>query len=362
MAASRNTVTILAATKLCVFVLASLLVTGTLVAIMGSFSFGSQSEYKAVFSSASLLAKGDDVRVAGVTVGEVKKVEIKNRNDAQVTFKIKSEVPMTAATRADIRFLNLVGSRYLALSEGADGAPRLPDGGVIPKSRTKPALNLTELFNGFQPLFQALQPAEINDLSMNLIKVLQGEGGTIGELMSHTASLTNALADRDQLIGDVIDNLSAMLKTVDDRHQQLSDLVIELKNWLGKVATDRKAIGASVQNLSSLTADLADLLTRSRPYLKADVAQLNKMMKILNKPGNQAVLDEVLDRLPVMLARQTRTGTYGSWYNYYLCDFSGKIILPDLPGTPAVQKLLGEIQKNLNKSLAFHSTADRCDP
>ncbi len=362
MAASRNTVTILSAIKLGIFVAASLVVTGTLVAIMGSFSFGSQSEYKAIFTSASLLNKGDDVRVAGVTVGEVKKVEIKDRNDAEVTFKIKSEVPMTRATRADIRFLNLVGSRYLALSEGADGAAKLPGGGVIPKTQTQPALNLTELFNGFQPLFQALQPAEVNDLSMNLIKVLQGEGGTIGQLMSHTASLTNALADRDQLIGDVIDNLSALLKTVDDRHNQLSDLVIELKNWLGKVATDRHAIGASVQNLSSLTADLADLLTQSRPYLKADVAQLNRMMKILNKPSNQAVLDEVLQRLPVMLARQTRTGTYGSWYNYYLCDFSGKIILPDLPGNGAVQKVLAQVQKSLNTSLAFHSTAERCDP
>ncbi len=57
---------------------------------------------------------------------------------------------------------------------------------------------------------------------MNLVKVLQGEGGTIGSLMSNTASLTNSLADRDKLIGEVIDNLSSMLKTVDDRHQQLS--------------------------------------------------------------------------------------------------------------------------------------------
>ena len=90
----------------------------------------------------------------------------------------------------------------------------LPSGGTIPVSRTKPALNLTELFNGFQPLFQALTPTEVNQLSMNIVKVLQGEGGTVGSLMSNTASLTNALADRDELIGRVIDNLSAMLKTV----------------------------------------------------------------------------------------------------------------------------------------------------
>ncbi len=356
MAANRNTVTTVAAVKLGIFVLVSLLVTGVLAAIMGSFGFGSQTQYKAMFTSASLLVKGDDVRVAGVSVGEVKKVEIKDRNTAEITFKVKSDVPVTTTTRAEIRFLNLVGARYMSLNEGASKGQKLPAGGMLPLSQTAPALNLTELFNGFQPLFQALQPDEVNQLSLNLIKVLQGEGGTISSLMGNTASLTSTLADRDELIGSVIDNLSSMLKTVDDRHQQLSTLIVELRTWLGKVSEDRKAIGASVSNLSGLTAELADLLTQSRPYLKNDIAQLKRLLAILNKPGNQDILDEVLNRLPVMLSRQTRSGTYGSWYNYYLCDFAGSIILPDLPNVPG----LAEIQKNL-RNLSFHSTASRCD-
>ncbi len=356
MSVSRNTVTTLAAIKLGIFVLVSVIVTGTLAAIMGSFGFGSQTEYKADFTSASMLVKGDDVRIAGVSVGEVKNVEIKARSYAEVTFEVKSDVPVTDTSRAEIRFLNLVGARYLALMPGPQRGDPLPGGSTIPKARTQPALNLTELFNGFQPLFQALQPAEVNDLSMNLVRVLQGEGGTVGGLMSHTASLTNALADRDKLIGEVIDNLSSMLQTVDDRHDQLNTLIVQLKTWLGKVSKDRKAIGASVSNLSSLSANLADLLTQGRPYLKADVAQLRRMMKLLNKPANQDVLDEVLNRLPVMLSRQTRTGTYGSWYNYYLCDLDGSIILPDLPDVPG----LAAVQASL-KNMAFHSTAKRCE-
>ena len=98
------------------------------------------------------------------------------------------------------------------------------------------------------------------------------------------------------------------------------------------LAADRKAIGASVANLSGLTAEVADLLTQGRPYLKADIAQLRRVMTILNKPSNQAALDEVLNRLPLMLARQTRTGTYGSWYQYYLCDFDGS----DHPARPGL--------------------------
>ncbi|MET0838508.1 MAG: MCE family protein [Marmoricola sp.] len=364
MSTSRNTKTVVAGIKLGIFVMVSLVVTATLTAIMGSFAFGSEAEYKADFTSASLIQKGDDVRVAGVEVGSVKNVEIKNRNAAEITFKVRKGVDLTSSTRASIRYLNLVGDRYMSLEQGSRGGSRLPAGGTIPASRTTPALNLTELFNGFQPLFQALQPSEVNNLSLNLIKVLQGEGGTIGSLLSNTASLTNSLADRDKLIGQVIDNLSSLLKTVDDRHQQLSSLVVELKKWLTNVADDRDAIGDSVQSLSGLSAELAKLLTLGRPYVKADVAQLRRTMKILNKPKNQSVFDEVLNRLPLLLTRQTRTGTYGSWYQYYLCDFDGKITLPDLvPGPLGNDSIPGlkQIQDKLN-DLSFYSPVKRCNP
>ncbi|MFL6060525.1 MAG: MCE family protein [Marmoricola sp.] len=362
---ARNTATSLAAIKLGIFTLVSILVTGVLAMIMGNFGFGSTTQYQALFSSASLISKGDDVRIAGLTVGSVKGVKIVDRTHALVTFKVKSDVPVTTASHADIRFLNLVGDRYLSISQGEPGAPRLHGGATIPMSQTTPALDLTALFNGFQPLFQALDPPQINELSMNLVKVLQGEGGTISELLSRTASLTNTLADRDQLIGDVITNLSTMLRTVDDHHQQLDDLVVQLKGWLGNLSTDRKVIGTSLTNVSSLTSELSDLLTRGRPLLKADVEQLGRVAHILAQPRNKAILNEALDRLPELFRKQARIGTYGSWYNYYLCDFTGRIILPKLDlstlGIPNLTApLIAQLEKSLSKALVFHSTADRC--
>ena len=59
------------------------------------------------------------------------------------------------------------------------------------------------LFNGFKPLFQALSPADINQLSYEIVQVFQGEGGTLESLLGHTASVTNTLADRDQVISDL---------------------------------------------------------------------------------------------------------------------------------------------------------------
>lgn len=353
----RQAATLSAGIKLGIFTVVSILVTGLLAAIMGNIGFGSGTEYKALFATASMLEEGDDVRIAGVSVGEVRKVEHYERDKALITFRVKSDVPLTTSSRAEVRFLNLVGDRYLALEAGADaGAARLDSGDTIPIDQTSPALDLTTLFNGFKPLFQALTPDQVNELSMNLVQVLQGEGGTVAGLLEKTASLTTTLADRDQLIGEVITNLNTTLTTVDSRSEQVTELVTELKGWMTDLAADRKLIGSSLDNISALTVEVAGLLQGTRPALKADVAQLRRLATLLNKEKNKDVIRELVDRLPESMTDQTRTGTYGSWYNYYVCGFSGEIKLPaglgDLP-------VIKQLQQQLNQ-LDFRSTAPRC--
>jgi phospholipid/cholesterol/gamma-HCH transport system substrate-binding protein len=352
---SRDTTFTLAAIKLTIFVVVSVLVTAMLVIIMSGTVHGSQTEYKAIFTSASELKSGDDVRIAGVVVGKVKGVKIYQRDHAMVTFKVKDDVPLTKDSTASIRFLNLIGARYMSLSQGKEGAPRLPGGSTLPIGQTTPALNLTALFNGFQPLFAALRPADVNKLSLNLVKVLQGEGGTVQELLANTASLTSTLADRDELIGEVITNLNTLVGTVADHHKQLDQLIVSLKGWFGDLASDRTVIGSSLTNISAVTKTVADLLTRGRPLLKNDVAQLRRLFTILAEPKNKAYLDHTLDLLPSMLAKQTRIGVYGSWYNYYLCEFHGGVVLPS--------QLMDALPANVQQAMSdftLYSQAKRC--
>ncbi|WP_300678901.1 MlaD family protein [Nocardioides sp.] len=357
----RDLRTLSAGIKLVVFLVVSLVVTGGLAMIMGHLGGGDQREYKAVFTSASQLAQGDDVRVAGVSVGEVEDVRIHGNDQAIVTFKVDAAVPMTKASGAQIRYLNLVGDRYLALTQGTAGAARLGSDDVIPVSQTQPAINLTELFNGFQPLFQALSPDDVNTLSSNLIKVLQGEGGTVESLLTQTASLTSSLADRDQLISSVIGNLTTTLQTVDSHRTQLASLIDQMSNWMGDLAGDRTAIGDSVAQIGAMTKSLAGLLTDARPWTKTDIVQLRRVMEILNKPENQAVMDETMARLPQTLQAQARIGTHGSWYNYYLCDFDMKLTLPSLGKAIDNSAPMKALQKALS-SIAVYSTAERCKP
>ena len=122
---SRNSVTAAAAVKLGIFTIASVLVTGLLTVIMGNIGFGDTTKYSAMFSTASQLQPGDDVRVAGVSVGEVKDVEVYQRTRALVTFTARSDVPMT--TREPCRDpLPQPGRR--PLPRAGPGRPAAPSG------------------------------------------------------------------------------------------------------------------------------------------------------------------------------------------------------------------------------------------
>src|SRR5262249_19275487 len=154
--------------------------------------------YKALFTDVTGVLPGDDVRVAGVKVGRVTAVELApDGHTAQLSFT--ASIPLTTMTLAKIRYRNLVGQRYVALSEGKGGGTLLRHDAVIPLANTAPALDLTVVFNGFRPLFTGLSPQDVNAFAYEIIQLLQGEGGTMAALLSRTASLTGTLADRDEL-------------------------------------------------------------------------------------------------------------------------------------------------------------------
>ena len=106
-----------------------------------------------------------------------------------------------------------------------DSDKRLPGGGTIPVERTEPALDLDALIGGFRPVFRALDPDKVNTIAQSIITIFQGQGGTINDILDQTASLTSALADRDQAIGEVIRNLNTVLDTTVKHQQQFDETV-----------------------------------------------------------------------------------------------------------------------------------------
>jgi phospholipid/cholesterol/gamma-HCH transport system substrate-binding protein len=203
---------------------------------------------------------------------------------------------------------------------------------MIPLSQTEPALDLTALFNGFRPLFTALEPGDVNQLSYEIIQTLQGEGGTVTSLLTHVASLTNTLADRDQVIGQVITNLNSLLGTIDARRQQFGTLVTNLQQFISGVSHDRTAILSSIDSINGLTSATTSLLDKVRPSLKSDIAGLNVAAATL--ANNGGAVNRALQQAPGRLNLLDNSSSYGSWFNFYLCALDAKI---QMPGGPVIQ-------------------------
>jgi phospholipid/cholesterol/gamma-HCH transport system substrate-binding protein len=311
--------------KLIIFMIVTSILTLFLAATIGNITLGGKTKYSAVFSDVTGLLAGNDVRIAGVRVGQVSGIAITERKLAKVTFTLdqKRKIPKSSILR--LRYRNLVGERYLAVTEGPGSADPLKPGSTFPLTQTRNALDLTVLFNGFRPLFQALDPESTNQVAFELVQTLQGEGGTLENLMQRTASLTTTLADRDAVIGRVITNLSAVLDTLDNG-DQLSQLILQLRRLSAGFAQDRTAIGQSIVGINDLTSATTSLLSDVRGPLRNDIAQLNTLAGTLD--ANKATVNGVLQRLPTKLDRIIGTATYGSWFNFYLCGFDGRIVLP----------------------------------
>jgi phospholipid/cholesterol/gamma-HCH transport system substrate-binding protein len=326
--------------KLIAFLLVTFAATYVLATTIANTNYGATKSYHAIFTNTQGLSSGDDVRIAGVRVGTISGIKlIKNAADndkweSRITFSVLNTRALPKSTIATLRYRNLVGQRYLDLAQGA-GDPNdvLSGGGTIPVNQTHPALDLTYLFNGFQPLFQVLNATQINQLSSEVISTLQGEGGALELLLTNLADLTNAIADKDQVIGDVVDNLASVLTAIGDRDVELSNLVTQLQRFISGLAQDRTTIGNSIDSINALATSTSNLLGNIRAPLAKDITDLTALTANLNASGKD--IAKYLQDLPNTVAVLVRTGSYGSWFNFYLCNASGQVNL--IPGAKPLQ-------------------------
>jgi phospholipid/cholesterol/gamma-HCH transport system substrate-binding protein len=314
--------------KLVAFLVVTSFATYVLAATIANTSYGSTTTYRADFTDANGLNIGDDVRVAGVRVGTVSGISIVRHNTAEVTFTVQKSRPLPDSAEVTLRYRNLIGQRYLDVDQGNPGDstklqnPNTP----IPESRTHPAVDLTVLFEGFKPLFEGLDAGQINQLSEEIIQTLQGEGGSLELLFSTLGDLTNSLADKDKVIGDVITNLNSVLSTIGQRDTELSNLIVQLQGFISGLANDRKTIGNALTGINNLSTKTAGLLTQVRQPLAKDIKDITGLVGVLN--ANSSSIKYVLTQLPLTIGPLIRTASYGSWFNFYLCDQSGTLTLP----------------------------------
>ena len=312
------------AIKLGALSLVLLLFTAVIVVVFGQLRFDRTTGYSAIFKNASGLRAGQFVRASGVEVGKVDKVQLLPGGDrVQVDFNVDRSLQLFQGTTASIRYLNLIGDRFLELKRGEDNTA-MPAGSTIPDSRTEPALDLDALVGGFRPLFRALDPDKVNGIAQSIITIFQGQGGTINDILDQTASLTSALADRDQAIGEVVKNLNTVLDTTVKHQQQFDDTIKNFEVLVTGLKNRADPIAASVANISDAAGSVADLLGENRPLLQRTVTDLEIIQQPLIDQKDQ--LNDTLIKIPAALKIIGRAGgIYGDFFNFYACDISLKL-------------------------------------
>lgn len=159
-----------------IFTVVMLLVAAGLVVVFGQFRFASTNTYHANFTDASRLKAGEDVRIAGVQVGSIKSVKLKNDNTVDVKFTLNDRYQLYSSSRAVIRYQNLVGDRYMEITSGPGELRKLPAGGTVVLANTQPALDLDALLGGLRPVVKGLDGKKVNEITAAMIEALQGQG------------------------------------------------------------------------------------------------------------------------------------------------------------------------------------------
>jgi phospholipid/cholesterol/gamma-HCH transport system substrate-binding protein len=311
---------------------------GALIATYGQLRFSATKTYSAVFDTVSGLKNGNFVRIAGVEVGKVQGVTITDDAKAVVTFSADNSVVLTQGTKAVIRYDDLIGGRFLALEQGAGPVKILPPGGTIPLDRTAPALDLDALIGGFRPLFRALDPDQVNALSGQLIAAFQGQGPTIGSILTQTAALTNTLADRDELIGQVVVNLNTVLGSLGDRSDKFGEAIDSLTGLIHGLEERDHDISNAVAYSNASAATIADLLTRARPPLQKTIQQTDRTAAAVL--AEHDYFDNLLSTLPDAYRVLGRQALNGDFFSFYLCDIALKV--NGKGGQPVYIKIAGQ--------------------
>ncbi|MGH3724167.1 MAG: MCE family protein [Mycobacterium sp.] len=279
---------------------------------------GSTTSYAAVFTDVFGLREGDDVRIAGVRVGRVQRIEL-NGTLAKVNFAVQDGQRLPGSTGASVTYQNIVGQRYLALAQGHSGpAGLLPPGGVIPLGRTEPSFDIGTLLNGYEPLFAVLDPAQVNNLTQAVIGSLQGDSAAFTTLVDQTSTLTKTFAGRDDALDHVITGLDRVVGSLAEQNQDFENAIVATRRVVDQFDSRRPELVSSmgkmtevVKNLSRVARDvdpsLHDLLTREPGFAQ-------HMLDIEPQIAYTGL------NTPLFLKGLARIFGEGAYMNAYACD------------------------------------------
>src|SRR4051812_39527381 len=290
-------------------------------------------EVEANFPEATLLAQTGDVRISGVPVGRVTKME-RDGNRTRVTMQIKSRyAPLPSDTRAMLRLKTLFGETYVELTPGTPTAARLADGGLLPNSQVQPSVELDEVLKTFKPrtraAFQTWLQSQANaiegrgtDINVGLASLpgfvgsadkllvtLDAQSAAVRRLVASTGDFFGAISQREGELRGLVTDANHLFQTTAARNQDLADVFRELPRFEREATLTLPQLSAFARRARPVVKRLQPAATQADP-LFADVARLSpqfdgffaRLNEIVaaSKPGLPA-FDRILAGVPGLL-------------------------------------------------------------
>ena len=299
------------------------------VMILGAFRaqdlplIGGGDTYTAAFSESGGLKVDDPVRIAGVRVGKVEKIELEG-DHVKVTFRVKTDSEFGDQTGASIRVGTLLGSMYLALEPAGTG--QLDAGKEIPVARTQSPYDVVQAFSG---LAETAQQVDTDQLARSLTTLADLTRNTPEEFkaaLSGVSRLSANIADKNSRINSLLTNLQRVSSVLNTRDQDIVDLMKQSDTLFQALVARRQAVHNLLVSTSTLSSELSALVRQSRQDLHPALTQLDDVVGILNK--NEDNIDNSLRLMAPFYRVFTNTLGNGPWFDTYI---------QNMPPAPDVQ-------------------------
>lgn len=302
---------------------------------------GDTDRYTVEFTDVEGLGPGNAVTLAGVRVGRVDSIAFADAgggtSKAVVDIEVESGYALSREVTAAVRYGDMLGARYIALTPppgGADdngggvapatGRPAwtLQPGEVIPLTQTTPPVDLTALMNGFRPLFDALDPDQVNNLTRTFALTFDGQGESVATLLTQIGAVSSSLDDRKDVMAQLVTNLGSLLGSVDARQPQLEELMAGLSGLSTSIVGSNDQFVALLGDGNQALASLAASMARSNGAFGRSVSDLKSVTDSWVASTDE--FNAFVAKMPEFANSINRIGSYGGFVNLYLCNFTLK--------------------------------------
>lgn len=240
------------------------------------------------FANSNGIYAGDDVRILGVTVGKIEKIEPQQQR-VKITFWYDSKYQVPADVKAVILSPSLVAVRTIQLTPAYTDGPQLQNNAVIPQDRTAVPVEWDDFRKQLQKLTDTLQPTEPGGVSTlggfvnTAADNLRGQGTNIRETLIKLSQAFSALGDHSSDLFSTVKNVSILVSALQSSTDLLRQLNQNLAAVTGLLAADPNAIGTAVSDINAVVGNLTTFLAANRETLGTTSDKLASVTTALNQ-------------------------------------------------------------------------------